>query len=64
VARALGLAPELVRVRAAPVGGGFGVKGPVYPEFIVVAALARKLGRPVKWVETRGENLVNMAPRR
>ena len=61
VAEALGIDADLVRVRTAAVGGGFGVKGPVYPEFIVVAALARMYDRPVKWVETRSENLVNMA---
>ena len=60
VGRALDLEPDQVRVRAPWVGGGFGAKGGVYPEVIVVAALARRLGRPVRWVETRPENLVNM----
>ncbi|HET6811232.1 MAG TPA: xanthine dehydrogenase family protein molybdopterin-binding subunit [Acidimicrobiales bacterium] len=60
VARALGVPPEQVRVRAPWVGGGFGAKGGVYPEVIVVAALAHRLGRPVRWVESRPENLVNM----
>jgi carbon-monoxide dehydrogenase large subunit len=61
VANALDVDPARVRVRTAAVGGGFGSKGPVYPEFVVVAALALRLGVPVKWIETRSENLVNMA---
>jgi carbon-monoxide dehydrogenase large subunit len=39
------------------VGGGFGVKAPLYREDIVICALAMMLGRPVKWVENRQENL-------
>ena len=60
VAAALGEAPDRVRVIAPAVGGGFGSKASVYPEFMVAAWLARRLDRPVKWVETRSENLVNM----
>ena len=60
VAAALEAAPEEVRVIAPAVGGGFGSKAAVYPEFIIAAWLARRLRRPVKWVETRSENLVNM----
>src|SRR2546422_5780870 len=41
-------------------GGGFGAKAGARPELIVVAAVARKLIRPVKWIETRSENLVGM----
>src|SRR5262249_52988055 len=58
--RSLDLAPEGVRVIAADVGGGFGPKFAVYPEQVIVAALALRLGRQVRWVETRSENLVNM----
>ena len=61
VAAALEAPPHEVRVIAPAVGGGFGSKAVVYPEFIMVAWLARRLGRPVKWVETRSENLVNMS---
>jgi CO/xanthine dehydrogenase Mo-binding subunit len=43
------------------VGGGFGVKGHVYPEEILVPAAARRLGRPVKWVETRREHFLTAA---
>ena len=51
---------ERVHVTVPAMGGGFGAKGVTYPEHIVVAALALQLGRPVAWVETRSENLVNM----
>jgi carbon-monoxide dehydrogenase large subunit len=61
VAGLLGLAPEAVRVRVPAVGGGFGAKGGAYPEQVVVAALARRLRRPVRHVETRSENLVAMS---
>ena len=61
VAAALDLSPTDVRVIAPAVGGGFGPKATVFPEFIVAAWLARRLHRPVKWVETRTENLTNMS---
>ena len=61
VAAALEADSEQVRVIAPAVGGGFGAKATVYPEFVVAAWLARRLDRPVKWVETRSENLVNMS---
>ena len=60
VAAALEAPPDQVRVIAPAVGGGFGPKAVVYPEFVMAAWLARRLGRPVKWVETRSENLINM----
>ena len=46
-----------IRVIAPDVGGGFGPKAQLYPEEVVVAHLARVLGRPVKWVQDRGEHL-------
>jgi aerobic carbon-monoxide dehydrogenase large subunit len=53
----LRLPEESVRVIAPPdVGGGFGTKGMYYPEYLVVAELARRLGRPIKWIETRREH--------
>ncbi len=59
IARQLALPEEQVRVIAPPdVGGGFGTKGQFYPEDIIVPALARMLGRPVKWIEDRREHLV------
>jgi aerobic carbon-monoxide dehydrogenase large subunit len=53
IGEALGLALEAVRVTAPDVGGGFGAKGPIYPEELITAALARRLGRPVRWTDTR-----------
>jgi len=61
IAGVLGMAEEHVRVVAPEVGGGFGVKGHVYPEDILVAAVARRLGRPVKWIETRREHFLTAA---
>jgi carbon-monoxide dehydrogenase large subunit len=52
---------EHVRVVAPDVGGGFGVKGHVYPEDILVPMVARHLGRPVKWIETRHEHFLSAA---
>jgi carbon-monoxide dehydrogenase large subunit len=61
LAGALGLDAAVVRVVAPEgVGGGFGPKTGAYPEFIVAAKAALALGRPVKWRETRSENLVSM----
>jgi carbon-monoxide dehydrogenase large subunit len=56
--RLLDLSEESIRVIAPDVGGGFGVKQDVYPEEVVVALLARRGGRPVKWVESRREHLL------
>ncbi len=61
LAGALGLAPEQIRVIAPAVGGGFGAKSGTYAEFMVVAKAALLLGRPVKWAETRSENMVSMS---
>jgi carbon-monoxide dehydrogenase large subunit len=57
IALMLGLAETSVRVIAPEVGGGFGSKLNVYGEEAVVPWLAMKLGQPVKWSETRRENL-------
>jgi carbon-monoxide dehydrogenase large subunit len=61
IARALGRPESTVRVVVPAVGGGFGAKGGVYPEQIVVAATAARLNRSVAWVESRSENLVAMS---
>ncbi len=53
VARLLELPESRVRVIAPDVGGGFGVKTGPYREDVLLAWLARQLGRPVKWVATR-----------
>jgi aerobic carbon-monoxide dehydrogenase large subunit len=58
MALVLGLPEQRIRVIAPDVGGGFGSKIPVYPWEVVVAHLAKELGRPVKWVEDRTENFV------
>src|SRR5205823_10773444 len=58
LAGVLGLDPAVVRVVCPWVGGGFGPKAAVYVEFLVAAAAAMQLGRPVKWVETRSEDMV------
>lgn len=61
LADALGLDQADVRVIAPDVGGGFGAKNGAYCEDIVVAHLARHLGRPVRWAETRSENMLGIA---
>ena len=54
----IGLAEERIRFVEPEVGGGFGARGEVYPEDIVIPVLALRLGRPVKWVEDRREALL------
>ena len=58
LAKMLGLPPSRVVLREAHVGGGFGVRGELYPEDVLVALAALRLGRPVKWIEDRQEHLV------
>jgi carbon-monoxide dehydrogenase large subunit len=53
----LGLSENHVRVVMPDVGGGFGQKIPLWREQLSVCALARRLGRPIKWIEDRRENL-------
>jgi carbon-monoxide dehydrogenase large subunit len=53
----LGIPEHKVRVISPEVGGGFGQKMTIYPEEVVIAYLGKVLGRPVKWVEDRRENL-------
>jgi carbon-monoxide dehydrogenase large subunit len=53
----LGIDQHRIRVIARDVGGAFGGKGAVWREDLVVAAASRRLGRPVKWIEDRTENL-------
>lgn len=60
LSKALGLKKEQVRVIAPAVGGGFGAKMGAYAEQTVVAALAHRLGRAVRYMETRSDNLVAM----
>ncbi|MBV8776524.1 MAG: xanthine dehydrogenase family protein molybdopterin-binding subunit [Alphaproteobacteria bacterium] len=53
----LGIPEARVRCLAPDVGGGFGGKGHVYPEDMLIAFFARRLGRPVRWIEGRSEHL-------
>lgn len=59
ISKMLGMPENLIRVIAPEVGGGFGVKGHVFPEEILVTAMALKLQRPVKWTEDRVEHLLS-----
>src|SRR5262249_6804007 len=61
IAAALGLPEERVRVLAPDVGGGFGVKGHVYPQDVLVPAIARRLACPWRWVEPRREPFLTAA---
>jgi carbon-monoxide dehydrogenase large subunit len=60
IARVLGLPAERVRVIVPDVGGGFGPKGQVYADEVLVAAAALRLRRPVKWVEDRREDFASL----
>ena len=60
IATMFGLPQQQVRVVAPDVGGGFGAKSSFYPEFLLTAELSRRLRRPVKYVESRSENLTAM----
>jgi aerobic carbon-monoxide dehydrogenase large subunit len=59
VATTLGLPEARVRCIALDVGGGFGGKGHAYPEDLLVPFVARKLGRPVRWIEERREHFLS-----
>ena len=54
-----GIPEDKLRVVAPDVGGGFGSKLQVYPEEALVLVLAKRLEQPVKWIETRSENMTN-----
>src|SRR5262249_44943587 len=58
LAARLGISESAVRVITGDVGGGFGQKIPLYREELTTAAASRLLGRPVRWIETRRENLL------
>jgi aerobic carbon-monoxide dehydrogenase large subunit len=58
IARMLGRKPASVQLYEGHVGGGFGIRGELYPEDILVCAAALRFGRPVKWIEDRREHLV------
>lgn len=57
VAGHVGLSEEKIRVISPDLGGGFGGKVPIYPGYIIAIAVSFLLGKPVKWIEDRSENL-------
>ncbi len=57
VAGHVGLSEEKIRIISPDIGGGFGGKVPVYPGYVIATAASVVLGKPVKWVEDRMENL-------
>jgi carbon-monoxide dehydrogenase large subunit len=57
VAGHVGLSEEKIRIISPDLGGGFGGKVPVYPGYVIAVAASVVLGKPVKWVEDRMENL-------
>jgi len=60
----LGLPAEGLRVVVPDMGGGFGARAPVYPEFALLLVAARRLGRPVGWTAERGESFLTDAQAR
>jgi len=58
LARMLGLPPSAIAVHESHVGGGFGVRGELYPEDVLVGVAAKRFTRPVKWIEDRREHLI------
>ena len=60
LAQAAGVAESAIRVVCPWVGGGFGPKAAAYVEYLVAAAAATRLQRPVQWVETRSEDMVSL----
>jgi carbon-monoxide dehydrogenase large subunit/6-hydroxypseudooxynicotine dehydrogenase subunit gamma len=58
LAQLLGRSPSSVHLFEGHTGGGFGIRGELYPEDVLVALAALRLGRPVKWIEDRREHLM------
>ncbi len=58
LSRMLGRPPSSIHVHESHVGGGFGIRGELYPEDVLVCVAAMRLGRPVKWIEDRREHLI------
>ncbi len=54
-----GLPEEKIRIISPDIGGGFGNKVPIYPGYVVATAASLVLGKPVKWVESRSENIIS-----
>jgi aerobic carbon-monoxide dehydrogenase large subunit len=58
LSRMLGIPPSAVHVHESHVGGGFGIRGELYPEDILVCVAAKRFKRPVKWIEDRREHMI------
>ncbi len=58
LAKMFGRKPETVQLYEGHVGGGFGIRGEIYPEDVLVCAAALAFKRPIKWVEDRREHLI------
>lgn len=58
IASMLGLDPAMLHLHEGHVGGGFGIRGELYPEDVLLCLAALRLGRPVKWIEDRREHLL------
>jgi carbon-monoxide dehydrogenase large subunit/6-hydroxypseudooxynicotine dehydrogenase subunit gamma len=58
LSRMLGLPPSSIHVHESHVGGGFGIRGEMYPEDVLVCVAAKKFHRAVKWIEDRREHLI------
>jgi CO/xanthine dehydrogenase Mo-binding subunit len=58
IAQMLGREKETVQLYEGQVGGGFGIRGEIYPEDVLVCAAALKFKRPIKWIEDRREHLI------
>jgi len=54
-----GLPEQNIRIISPDIGGGFGNKVPIYPGYVVATAASLLIGKPVKWVEDRSENLIS-----
>ena len=61
VSSTLGIDRNLIHLKVPDMGGGFGAKIATYPEQVLTAAIALKLDRPIRWEETRRENLMVMS---
>jgi carbon-monoxide dehydrogenase large subunit len=59
LAAMLDVREDAIDMHEADVGGGFGVRGEFYPEDVLIPLVARRLGRPVKWIEDRREHLLS-----
>ena len=54
-----GLPEQNIQIKTPDIGGGFGNKVPIYPGYVAATAASLLIGRPVKWIESRSENLIS-----